>query len=327
MKKTKTLLLVSATLIIVAVIIIVAVSGNTLRSDIPEKLDSALIQLIMSDNDGSYYSTASCKTEGHEIFGYEEKGGKVKVYGYVSYTELNFMNGFLCYFNAGGMSAPFVAEFDVQDGEYINGVMNYPEDGSYYTSSLKEMFPKIYEIKAITYDNFEYIRKQKEAYAKEYLDSIGVDCKIALHPDDFDVKLLPAADNLPDGNSGNPINYPFWLGTQMFYENEKWIVYAQFYNEKENKAYLTTYENGSTHAEAEVYALDDQNATYIGMETITVYPFFEDKNLDSINALPDTPETTSAIIVQYSHPCHKAGIFQQKKRGLLKTLAKEMCFL
>ena len=142
----------------------------------------------------------------------------------------------------------------------------------------------------------DFLRQQKEAYAKEYLDSIGVDCKIALHPDDFDVKLLPAADNIPDGNSGNPVNYPFWLGTQMFYENGKWIVYAQFYNEKEQKAYLTTYENGSTQAEAEVYALDDRNATYIGKETITVYPFFEDRNLDSINALPDTAETTSAII-------------------------------
>lgn len=302
LKYKKTGILISV-ISIVAVIIIAVVcisnptDGSVLHQIIPEKLDKAVIELIFKDNEGNYHSNSDCKTEGHEIFCYEETDNIVKVYGYVHYTELNFMNGYLCYFNGGGMSAPFVAEFEVLNGEYVNGVMNYPRDGSLYTESIKEMFPGIYAMKAISYNNHDYISKQQETYAEKYLESVGFDCKIALHPDDFETKLLPAADSLPDGYSGADVNYPFWLGTQMFNENGKWIVYAQFYNEKEQKAYLTSYENGSTQAVAHVYSLNGRDATYIGDETITVYPFFEDKNLDSINALPDTPETTSSVII------------------------------
>lgn len=303
-KKSKHNIIITATVILIALISVVSIilhinteSENILHTRIPEKLDNAVVDLIFNDNDGNYHSSSDCKTEGHEIFCYEEYENKVKVYGYVSYTELNFMNGYLCYFNGGGMSAPFVAEFELQNGEYVNGVMNYPQDGSLYTDSIKEMFPGIYALKALNYNNSSYLKQQQEAYAKEYLDSLGFDCKIALHPDDFETKLLPAADHLPAGNSGYPINYPFWLGTQMFNENEKWMVYAQFYNEKEQKAYLTSYENGSTQAVAQVYALNGRDAEYIGEETITVYPFFDDKNLESLNSLPDTPETTSFIII------------------------------
>lgn len=307
MKKSKRKILIVSAVIIAVTIIVIAVFGltnteskNILHQNVPEKLDKAVVQLIFNDNEGKYHpdNDSSCKTEGHEIFCYETEENKVKVYGYVHYTELNFMNGYLCYFNGGGMSAPFVAEFEIQNDEYVSGKMTYPMDGSYYVESIHEMFPGVYALKALNYDNSEYIQSQQEAYATKYLESVGFDCEIALHPDDFDVKLLPAADALPDGNSGHSVNYPFWLGTQMFYENGKWMVYAQFYNEKEQKAYLTVYENGETTAEAEVYVTNDRNATYIGKETIKVYPFFEDKNLDSIETLPETPETTSAITVE-----------------------------
>lgn len=304
MKKSKNIFLITSASIIAVAIIVIAILGFTnpesktiLHTSVPEKLDAAVTDLIFDENSGSYRSDSPCRTEGHELFGYEESAGKVTVYGYAHYSELGFMNGYLCYFIGGGGSGPFVAEFDVVNGEYTNGSMKHPEDGEGYTASIKKMFPGIFEVKAITYDNSEYIRSQQETYAKEYLESVGFDCDIALRPEDFDVKLLPAADSLPSGIDGHHVNYPFWLGTQMFNEDGKWIVYAQFYNEKEQKAYLTTYENGSTQAVAEVYALDDRNATYIGQETITVYPFFEDRNLDNIESLPKMPESTSAIIL------------------------------
>lgn len=275
---------------------------------VDDALDEAVSQMILDQCDDSrpYF----CKAEGHKIFGYSRNGDEVTVYGLLSYSTMNFMNGYLSSYNGSGAAFPFVATFWDKDGFYKLKELKSPEDGMGYGNSVREMFPAEFERKALNlFDYMDEMKEQKTAYAKAALKDAGIDCEI-VYPPDTNVVLMSyyeAQEKIDSAKILNPslnINtylYPDFMGVVMYRYGEKYIVYERRADEEKNRYYLAEYENGSTEAVAHAFDLE---GNYIGQETIAVKDFFlyegPEKDGKLYYIFDENKLTTNAVIVEDS---------------------------
>ncbi len=131
--------------------------------------DSVIHEVILTENRDKDW-IGECYTEGHIILGSEENGNRTKIYALSEFSSFGFENGYFT--NVGGECAPAVITVDKNTGAYS---IQYPEDGEYYSKSIKKMFPKKYQSRAFG-DNEKDgadMWKQCVAQAEEYLESIG----------------------------------------------------------------------------------------------------------------------------------------------------------
>lgn len=274
-------------------------------SKVDPALDEAISQMILDECDDKrpYF----CKTEGHKIFGYSRKDDEVTVYGRLSYSTMNFMNGYLSSYNGSGAGYPFVATFWDKDGFYKLKELKSPEDGMGYGESIRAIFPAVFERKALDWKNYtDELTKQENAYAKAALKEAGIDCEI-VEPDDTNIVLMTyyeAQEKINFIESENPslkINtylYPDFMGVVMYKFDGKYIVYERRADEEKNRYYLAEYENGSTEASAHAFDLE---GNYIGRETIAVKDFFlyegPDKDTTLYYIYDENKLTTNAVII------------------------------
>lgn len=287
----------------------VAFISNPQNIKITGKLDPALeeavSQMILDECDDTrpYF----CKTEGHEIFGYSRKDDEVTVYGRLSYSTMNFMNGYLSSYNGSGAAYPFVATFWDKGGFYKLKELKEPESGMGYGDSIRELFPAEFERKALNYKNSSKLKQQKNAYAKAALKQAGIDCEI-IEPGDTNIVLMTyyeAQNKIDSFGINNPslkINtylYPDFMGVVMYKQGEKYIVYERRADEEKNRYYLAKYENGSTETLAHAFDLE---GNYIGRETIEVKDFFlyegPDKDTKLYYIFDENKLTTNAVVVE-----------------------------
>lgn len=277
-----------------------------ITSKVDPALDEAISQMILDECDDTrpYF----CKTEGHVIFGHSRKDDEVTVYGRLSYSTMNFMNGYLSSYNGSGAAYPFVATFWDKDGFYKLKELKEPESGMGYGDSIRELFPSEFERTALNWEKHsDELTEQKNAYAKTALKQAGIECEI-VEPGDTNIVMMSyyeVQNKIDSAEIVNPslkINtylYPDFMGVTMYKQGEKYIVYERRADEKKNRYYLAEYENGSTEALAHAFDLE---GNYIGRETIEVKDFFlyegPDKDTKLYYIYDENKLTTNAVIVE-----------------------------
>ncbi len=270
--------------------------GLHITDKVDPALDKAVSQMILDQCDDSrpYF----CKTEGHKILGYSRKDDEVTVYGLLTYSTMNFMNGYLSSYNGSGASYPFVATFRDKDGFYKLKKLQAPEDGMGYGNSVREMFPAEFERKALNlFDYMDDMQEQETAYAKAALKEAGIDCEI-VSPPDTNVVLMKnsgAWEKIDEWAMYNGSYYPDFLGVTMYVST----VYEKRADTEKGRYYLASYENGSTEALAHTFDLE---GNYLGQETIAVRDFFDYEapkgNTELYHTFDESMLTTYAVILE-----------------------------
>lgn len=225
-------------------LIIILLCGCTKTSsvNITTEIDNAVSNAILEDNKGSYYE-GECQAEGHIIFKAEKTDNEIILYSYIGYSEYGFENG--NFVDVSGTMCPAVI---MLDNNYNLIEIKYPEDGSYYTKSIKNMFPRscVNDVLNLSNENENSINEQQKKYAKSYLKSIDRDAPIGTMSD-FVYPLLTdmgvsveVSNNLENILKYEP--YPYWIGNKELIEKGIRFVYQMDYNKNENKIIYTKYQ-------------------------------------------------------------------------------------
>ncbi len=208
-------------------------------------LDKAVSKAILDINSEGKW-LGECPAEGHVIFGTKESKGIVTVYMIERYSNYGFEDGW--FIGKSGHIIPAVMRFEVKDGQYTFLDVEYAQDGSRYTSSIKRMFPKIYEGRALspTDSDNKKMREQLEGYAKAYLDSIGRTEPIGTYSDLNTVLLTDVGVSVDVSNK--------LLGLKVNYDTGK-IGYFEQIEDGVRYVYRTSYfpENNLIAYTKEVY--------------------------------------------------------------------------
>ena len=178
------------------------------------------------------YGAGETATEGHIILDSKEDNGTVKVYTIASFGAFGFENGIFTKVSGSG-AIPTVMIFS-RDNNGGYSLLEYqePMDGAYYVESIKKMFPKKLQDRALTSRGEDYaeLARQQEAQAAEYLKSIGRTAEVsAAH-----VKKQLADINVEASNKLFSEytkydlflnNCPYWIGTRERIENGTRYIY------------------------------------------------------------------------------------------------------
>ncbi len=224
-----------------------------------DALDTAVSLAFLDDNKASYRS-GECSAEGHIILGYEEQSDYIKVYALTIFGEYGFENGNFVKVSGSGI-IPVVFKFTGSIDKLSFSDIVHPLDGSYYTQTIKEMFPSEYIDRALnpTDSDIQELKTQECMYAASYLKKIG---RAAIIGDYRDFKHVLLSDvgvsvNISNSIAGNAlfINYPMWLGTCEALENGVRYVYEKSYVDNIHEIIFTKYEY-NTNTIAELIRLD-----------------------------------------------------------------------
>ena len=251
-------------IIIIAVIscIIVAVCFLTnpkseLKDSNPE-LDEAVSQAIFHIN-SQYDYHDECITEGHIIYGIEEKGNEVTVYLTENLTTFGFKNG---YFMAkSGHQIPAVFTFEKTDNKYSLINYEYAKDGSEHVNSIKKMFPAEYEYRALTPtdEDYENMWNQCVSYAETYLREIGRDAEVRDYSDVERISLTDAGISVEISNMLYESLLPYDMDIGTFEEIEEGVryIYRTAYEKEKNLLVLTreVYSTGAVTSRIEINTL------------------------------------------------------------------------
>ena len=147
-----------------------------------EDLDTAVSQAILSINSGKNW-LGCCPAEGHVILGKKESKNTTKVYVLERFSSYGFENGW--FIEVGGHSTACVMTFVNIDGGYVFQDVEYTEDGANLDDSIKRMFPKHLQKRAMspTDEDSRSMDEQCEKYAKAYLEEMGREAKIGDYGD------------------------------------------------------------------------------------------------------------------------------------------------
>lgn len=202
-------------------------SENTVAAD----LDKAVSQAIL-DYNKQYDSLGECPAEGHVILGTKEKGDTVTVYMLERYASYGFEDGW--FIVQSGHSTAGVMSFGKKDGGYTFLDVEYVDDGSAMKNSVKRLFPKNCESRALspTEKDRAQMDTQCRAYAEAYLDSVGRTEPIGTYADLDAVLLTDMGISVEVSNklSGLAVNYDTGkIGYFESVENDVRYIYRTSY--------------------------------------------------------------------------------------------------
>ncbi len=210
----------------------------------PLTTDQAVVKALSTTS--NHYLEGECFGEGHIILGTEEDGNATKLYALTMTGHYGFQNENFVKVSGTGV-IPAVVTLSSNNDVSIA----YPKDGSYYVSSIKEMFPSKYHNRI--FDDRDSDRKvlteQERAYAKEYLSKIGRKADIGDYSDFEHTTLtslgvsLEVSNGLEDFYKAHSY-YPYFKGTKEIVEDGVRMVYEMSYHEalKEIRFRKYTYE-------------------------------------------------------------------------------------
>ena len=149
-----------------------------------EELDNKVIEIIMEHNK-PMFTGEECKAEGHIILEHETEEGVTTVYTLMMYGEYQFQNVDYLIKAAGTGVIPVVLSFGVDEKGQEFMTTRWPDDGSGYNESIKEMFPEhLWERTLTIHDEDRAVLEEMErAYAEEYLKMAGRDAVIGDYAD------------------------------------------------------------------------------------------------------------------------------------------------
>ncbi len=272
-------------------------SSIVTKGNINPALDEAVSQMILDEVNPPYF----CSAEGHRIFGHSESGDEVTVYGYMSFSAYNFVNGCLTDYGNGGHN-PFVATFWNKDGFYKLKEVKYPQDGMGYGDSIREMFPAEFERKALDpYTYIDKLQQQEFSQAEAALKEAGISCRVVDYSNLEHILMenSEVQEKIDFNENLNTYLYPDTIGVTMHRYGEKYIVYEKRADIEKGRYYLAEYENGSTEAMAHAF---DKEGNYLGQEKIAVKDFFlyesPKKDTELYYIWDENKLTTNAIILE-----------------------------
>lgn len=207
----------------------------------PLTTDQAVIKALSTTS--NRYLEGECFGEGHIILGTEKDDDSIKVYtltmvGYYGFVNNNFEKV------SGSGIIPAVVTLKNNN----NVEIEYPEDGSYYTTSIKKMFPEKYHDRILKQrdEDRNDLTKQEQAYAKEYLSKIGRKAEIGDYRD-FEHTILTSlgvsveVSNRLEYFYKAHSYYPYFIGTKEMIEDGVRMVYEMSYQESLQEIRFTKY--------------------------------------------------------------------------------------
>lgn len=203
--------------------------------------DQAVVLALTSSS--NRYLGGECSAEGHIILGTDKGRDTTKIYALTMTGQYGFQNDNFVKVSGTGV-IPAVVTLSSNNDVSIE----YPKDGSGYAPSIREMFPSKYHNRI--FDDRESDRKtlenQEQVYAKEYLSKIGRKAVIGDYGD-FEHTLLTdlgvsveVSNKLEDFYKKHS-NYPYFIGTQEYIENNLRMVYQMNYLENQKEIKFTKY--------------------------------------------------------------------------------------
>ncbi|GAB6181351.1 hypothetical protein JCM14036_26700 [Desulfotomaculum defluvii] len=203
--------------------------ANPVSANLARNIDSAVSQAIIGQNKG--YRAGEVATEGHIILDTEENNGRVKVYTIASFGWFEFENGVFTKTSGSGAIPTVITFVKNTKGEYSLLEYQEPEDGAYYTASIKKMFPLKLRTQVIAAQSaYSDLARQQEAQAAAYLKSIGRDAEVS----EAHVEKKLADINVEASNKifAELTKYdsflnscPYWLGTREHIEDGVRYIY------------------------------------------------------------------------------------------------------
>lgn len=206
-----------------------------------DELDRKVAEIILAQN-RSWYTGEECQAEGHIILESEVQDGTTTVYALTVYGEYQFQNVDYLIKASGTGVIPVVLSFgEHEDGREFTH-MTWPDDGSGYNESVKEMFPEHLwdRVLIIQEEDREILAKMERAYAEEHLKKSGRDAVIGDYADverthltDYGISVEVSNKMLEYEKYMGP--YPSWVGSLEKVEDGERYLYSVFYDEETNQ--------------------------------------------------------------------------------------------
>jgi hypothetical protein len=252
-------------LAIVAALVVVIARPAAYSTEIPRELDDAVtaclfrrenVSLSDIEIDGKTEKYAAlpvsrdgyeCLGEGHTILGYRETKDGTEVYALCSVTGYGFRNGMLVD-NYGYSCVPTLITFSrTEEGGYRFLTAREGEDGAYFASSVKKMFPAELAAKAIDAQGggelFEAMQRQCDGYAEAYLRFIGREAKVShYHDEDFEtLSAFGVSDDVCNELLALRSEFGLYLGNFEELEEDGRFLYSVKWDGNENGVGTVTY--------------------------------------------------------------------------------------
>ena len=206
-------------------------------------LDKAISDAVKKVNSDKNW-LGECFTEGHFIYGTDEKNGIIKVYMLEAVSNFGFENGF--FMDESGHSIPAVYTFKKNDSSIELVDYKYAEDGSLYGDSVRKMFPSEIAEMVLHSDGSEgaVIWEQCRAQAEEYLKKIGREAEVCNYGDIEHILFSSLGVSIEVENLITEIAppYDFMVGNHETVENGTRYVYQSDYNAGSNLITFTKFE-------------------------------------------------------------------------------------
>ena len=234
------------------------------NASLPDGMDEAIHTAILADNEDANWF-GECATEGHFVYGCEQKGSTWKVYLYHGYERYGFINGYFTDVAGHWMCAVLTMQ-ETEDG-YTCKKIDYPRDGSENASSIKRLFPKKLEHRALnpTQSDSDEVMRQCEAQAGAYLKTIGREAAVVpYHQLNLQLPNLTTEVSNKLSNALGQLDglYELTLGTREQLENGVRYVYRTSYMEAQNEL-LFTKERYDTQEVVESYLADTRTGEWL----------------------------------------------------------------
>lgn len=233
-----------------------------------DELDRKVTEIIFEHNK-PVFTGEECKAEGHIVLDYEVHDGTTTVYALMMYGEYQFQNVDYLIKASGTGVIPVVLTFGEEpDGKEFM-TTTWPDDGSGYNDSIKEMFPEHLwdRTLVIQEEDREVLMKMERAYAEEHLQMTGRDAIIG---DYADVERTYLTDYGISVDVSNKLNehekdmgpYPGWHGSLEKVEDGERYLYSVFYDEETNQVIYEKRFFG-THETVEKFVFDAETGEAI----------------------------------------------------------------
>lgn len=256
------------------------ITAEVEEAAVPEEMEDAApvtedeaVALALLDQAQSGYQSGECPAEGHIILASVpgDEADTVLVYAQCSVGNYGFVSGnFEEVSGSGAIPSRLTFSRDENGGLTLTDFWQ-AEDGSRYADSIRETFPA--DLVGLALDTQSYypdLQKQKEAYARAYLEKIGRVAEIGEFAD-FEHPL--ASEQGMSVEVSNALmeqfpDYPFFLGDQERIEDGvRWVYTTQWApGESEGEGFAsytkTNYETGDV-AESHVFEVDGDTCTEV----------------------------------------------------------------
>jgi len=177
------------------------------------------------------YGAGETATEGHIILDSEGNDGTVKVYAIASLGVFGFENGIFTIVSGSG-AIPTVMIFSRnENGKYSLLEYKEPMDGALYMDSIKQMFPQKLQDRVLSSQgDYDYLVKQQEKQAVEYLKDIGRTAEVsAAYVNKKPVNINVDASNKLFSEFAKYDSFlnccPDWIGTRERIEDSVRYIY------------------------------------------------------------------------------------------------------